>query len=48
MTSRSLWNHYRYEIDNDPNVNNDDSQRVNNEKVTKSKSFNTEIAGLLE
>ena len=39
MTSGSLWNCYRDEVNDDANENNDDSKKINNNKTTTSKSF---------
>ena len=39
MTSRSFWNYYRDEINNDENENNNDGNNINNSKTIKSKSF---------
>ena len=39
MTSGSLWNHYRYKVNDDAHENNADSYRINNSKTTASKSF---------
>ena len=38
MTSGSLWNYYRDEINDDANEN-DHNNRINNNKTTKKKSF---------
>ena len=38
MTSGSLWNYYRDEINDDANEN-DNNNRINNNKTTKKKSF---------
>ena len=38
MTSGSLWNYYRDEINDDENEN-DNSNRLNNDKTITSKSF---------
>ena len=38
MTSGSLWNYYRYEINDDANENNAVNNRINN-KTIRSKSF---------
>ena len=39
MTSRSLWNYYRNEVNDIANENNGDIYRTNNKKTTRSKSF---------
>ena len=40
MTSGSLWNYYKDEINDDANKNNDANNfRINNNKITISKSF---------
>ena len=39
MTSESLWNYYRDEINDDANENNLDNNRINNNKTITSKSF---------
>ena len=39
MTSGSLWNYYRDEIDDDANENNAGHNKINNNKVITSKSF---------
>ena len=39
MTSGSLWNYYRDEINEDINENNVANNRINNNKTTTSKSF---------
>ena len=40
MTSGSLWNYYRDELNNSVNENNDaNNYRINNNKTTTSKSF---------
>ena len=39
MTSKSLWNYYRGEINDDANENNLDNNRINNNKTITSKSF---------
>ena len=39
MTSESLWNYYRGEINDDANENNLDNNRINNNKTITSKSF---------
>ena len=39
MTSRSLWNYYRDEINGDENENNAANNRINNNKVVTNKSF---------
>ena len=43
MTSGSLWNYYRDEINDNMNENNDNDYRVNNEKTMTSKSFEYKI-----
>ena len=48
MTSGSLWNYYRDEVNDDANENNDAGiYRVNNNKTRKSKSseYKTKIIG---
>ena len=42
MTSGSLWNYYRDEINDDENENDADETIVNNNKTTTSKSFKYE------
>ena len=40
MTSGSLWNYYRNEVNDSSNENNDENNyRINNNKTTGSKSF---------
>ena len=40
MTSGSLWNYYRDELNNSVNENNDaNNYKINNNKTTTSKSF---------
>ena len=41
MTSESFWNYYKYEINDDENNDEDDdnSQKINNSKTARSKSF---------
>ena len=39
MTSRSLWNYYRDEINGDENENNAANNWINNNKVVTNKSF---------
>ena len=39
MTSGSLWNFYRDEVNNDVNENNNANYKINNNKTTTSKSF---------
>ena len=40
MTSGSLWNYYRYEVNDSSNENNDENNyKINNNKTTGSKSF---------
>ena len=43
MTSGSLWNYYRDEINDNMNENNDNDYRVNNKKTMTSKSFEYKI-----
>ena len=40
MTSGSLWNFYRDEINDDENENNNVNNRISNNKTIKSKSLN--------
>ena len=49
MTSGSLWNYYRDEVNNDVIVNNAANFRMNNSKITISRSFKykTKIKGSL-
>ena len=42
MTSGSLWNYYRDEINDDANENASDN-RINNNKTIRSKSFEYKI-----
>ena len=42
MTSGSLWNYYRYEINDDPNENNG-RNKINKNKTITSKSFEYNI-----
>ena len=39
MTSGSLWNYHRDEVNDDANENNNDDYRINNNNTTTSKSF---------
>ena len=39
MTSRSLWNHYRDEVNDDTNENNPDNNKINNNKTITSTFF---------
>ena len=39
VTSGSLWNHYRVEINDDVNETDDKDNKINNNKTTASKSF---------
>ena len=39
MTSRSLWNYYRDEVNDDENENDNANSRINNNKAITSKSF---------
>ena len=39
VTSRSLWNYYRDEINDDVNENNVANNRINNSQTVTSKSF---------
>ena len=39
MTSRSLWNYYRDEINHDEIENDDTGNKINHNKTTASKSF---------
>ena len=39
MTSGSLWNYYRDEINDDENENYVNNNRINNDKTATSKSF---------
>ena len=40
MTSRSLWNYYRDEVNDSADENNDANNfRINNSETTRSKSF---------
>ena len=39
MTSRSFWNYYRDEINDDANENDAVRNKINNNKSVKSKSF---------
>ena len=39
MTSGSLWNYYRDEINDSAIENNDDGNRINNSKTVTSKSI---------
>ena len=47
MTSGSLWNYHRDEVNDDANENNNDDYRINNNNTTTSKSFEykTKIIG---
>ena len=47
MTSGSLWDYYRDEVNDDANENSDADYRINNKKTTTSKSFvyKTKITG---
>ena len=47
MTSASLWNYYRDEVNDDENENDNANNRINNNKAIKSKSFEykTKIIG---
>ena len=47
MTSGSLWNYYRDEINDDENENDDNGNKINNSKATTSQSFKykTKIIG---
>ena len=47
MTSGSLWNYYRDEINDAENENDDNRNKINNNKTTASKSFKykTKIIG---
>ena len=42
-TLQHLWSYYRYEVNNGGNKNNGDCYRMNNEKITASKSFECKI-----
>ena len=49
MTSKSLWNYYREEVNDSANENNDANNfRINNNKTTTSKSFEhkTKVIGI--
>ena len=39
MTSESLWNYYRAEVNDDANENNAANNRINNNKTITRKSF---------
>ena len=39
MTSGSLWNYYRDEVNDDENENDDNNNTMNYKKATTSKSF---------
>ena len=39
MTSKSLWNYYKDEVNNDANENNAANGKINNNKTVTSKSF---------
>ena len=39
MTSGSLWNYYRDEVNDDENENDNANNRISNNKTIKSKSF---------
>ena len=39
MTWKSLWNHYRDEVNNDENKTNAANNRINNNKIMTNKSF---------
>ena len=39
MTSGSLWNHYRDEVNDDTNENNPDNNKINNNKTITSTFF---------
>ena len=39
MTSESLWNYYRAEVNDDANENNAANNRINNNKTIRRKSF---------
>ena len=39
MTSGSLWNYYRDEVNDNVNENNDDDNKINNNKIITSKYF---------
>ena len=44
MTSGSLWNYYRDEINNDENETDNANNRINKNKTTRSKSFELKTA----
>ena len=39
MTSGSLWNYYKDEVNDDVNKNGDTGNKINNNKIITSKSF---------
>ena len=39
MTSGSLWNYYKDEVNDDVNKNGDNGNKINNNKIITSKSF---------
>ena len=43
MTSGSLWNYYRDEIDDDVNENDGNNNKINNNKTITNKSFEYKI-----